>query len=97
VLSRDGVDEDALAGGAHPVEPRRDSLEFRNHRENVPQIEICACGEGKEFDSAAFDSVAKDRARQESDLVAFGEQDARDRRQRVESPAAGIEGMRILM
>jgi hypothetical protein len=29
--------------------------------------------------------------------VAFGEQDARDRRQRVESPAAGIEGMRILM
>jgi hypothetical protein len=39
--------------------PRRILFGFRNHGENVPQIEIGPGGKRREFGCAAFDSVAK--------------------------------------
>src|SRR5882757_6173408 len=84
VLRWDGVDEDALADDAQPLEPRWYVFQLGNHRENFPQIEVRARGKGKEFESAGFDAGAKGGACQEGDLVAFGRQDACNRKQRIE-------------
>ena len=69
---------------AQPFEPRRNVLQFGDHRENVAQVEICAARKRKELRAAGFDAGAKRGAGQEGDLVAFGDQNARDRKQRIE-------------
>ena len=89
MLRREGIDEDPLDRNSEPFESRRNVLQLGSHRENFPPIEICAHRKRNEFRSAAFDAGAKDAAGQESDLVAFGEQYVRDRKQRIEMACRG--------
>ena len=62
----------------------RNVLQLRRHRAKIPPIEICAPPKRNEFRSAVFDLVAERAPGQESDLVAIGEQNARDRKQRID-------------
>ncbi|MET3341531.1 hypothetical protein ABIF52_001912 [Bradyrhizobium japonicum] len=84
VLGRNGVDEDALAGHAEPLQPRRDGLEFGDPREDVVRIEVRALGKGKELDAAGLDAGAKGGAGHESNLMTLGDQDLRDCQHRIE-------------
>src|SRR5262249_14761053 len=54
-----------------------------------PQIEIGVGRKRNEFRSTAFDAVAVGAPRQEGNLVAFGEQYARDCKQRIEMARRG--------
>ena len=84
MLRRDGIDEDPLDSNSEPFESWRNVLQLRRHRAKIPPIEICVALKRNEFRSAVFDSVAERAAGQESDLVAFGEQNTRDRKQRID-------------
>ena len=53
------------------------------------RIEVRGRWERKKFGPTAFDTRAKGGPGQEGDLVAFGEQDARDRKQRIEMARRG--------
>ena len=84
VLRRDAIDEQSLDRNSEPLESRRNVLQFGNRRENIPPIDICGALKRNEFRSAAFYAVAEGAPGQEIDLVAFGEQDTRDCKQRIE-------------
>src|SRR6202789_2671425 len=89
MLRREGVDEDPLDGNSEPFESRRNVLQFGGHREKIPPIEICAALKRNEFRSAVFDAFAERAAGQESDLVRFGPQYTRDRKQRIDMAGRG--------
>ena len=84
MLRRDGIDEDPLNSDSEPFESWRNVLQLRRYRAKIPPIEICVALKRNEFRSAVFDSVAERAAGQESDLVAFGAQNTRDRKQRID-------------
>src|ERR1700677_2056435 len=89
MLRREGVDEDPLDGDSEPFESRRNVLQFGGHREKIPPIEICTALKRNEFRSAVFDAIMERAAGQERDLVAFGEQDTGDRKQRIDMARSG--------
>lgn len=89
MLSGDGVDEQALYRDAQPLRPRSYVFQFGHHRDYVSKIEIRARGKGAIFCPDAFDALAQSAARQADDLVAFGDQDAPNRKQRIEMARRG--------
>jgi hypothetical protein len=89
VLRRDGIDEDPLDSNSEPFESWRNILQLRRYRAKIPPIEIRVAMKRNEFRSAVFNSVAERAAGQESDLVAFGEQKTRDRKQRINMARRG--------
>ena len=89
VLGRKGVDEHALQCDAQPVRPRSHALQLGSHRADVTQIEVRALGKGVEFRPDGFDAAAQNAARQKGEFVAFGDQDASDREQRIEMARRG--------
>ena len=84
VLSGNGIDEYPLHGNAEPFQPRRNGFQFRSHRREVAQIEIRAGRKGVKPCADAFDRAAQGAAGQKGDLVAFVDQEASDRKQRIE-------------
>jgi hypothetical protein len=89
ILGRDSLDKNALAGDTQPLRPRRDAFEFGDPREDILRIEVRGRRERKKFGSAALDANAEGAARQKSNLVTFGAQNARDRKQRIEMARRG--------
>jgi hypothetical protein len=84
MLSGNGVDEQVLYRDTEPFRPQWEIFQFGYHRADISQIEIRVWGKGPESCPDALYWVAESVAGQADHLMAFGDQDTSNRKQRIE-------------
>jgi hypothetical protein len=89
VLAGNGIDEYPLHDDTEPFQPRRNGFQFGSHRREVAQVEIRAGRKRVKPCANAFDGTAQSTPRQKGNLVAFGDQETSDRKQRIEMAGGG--------